>query len=265
MAHLYRPLGVVLTCVMFCLTLRVDAQLVSSTAPYSFHVGLAYQRNTTGFSVSSTAGYRLAKGLEAVVQGSFSNYEFSKVRCLAFDLDTIALLPGSLFYLGDDQRDANVYFRQRAELLSGINVTVGDRVRFVSSLRFGASWIAMESEVDSRTYAPVVRHPGLECGEPFQDSNRPTGPIAVVDPFNFTTNAVAGVMSIGIGVETLTNQDWRIYAMLHNRQLIYGSTQFLVYDPRRQGFGSIAQRIRDHAPSSEFRVEVGVMVPLRGV
>jgi len=243
----------------------MNAQRVTSTAPPSVHVGLAYQRTTTGFSLSPTVGYQITDGLEAILQGSFASYEFPQVRCLAFDADTIALLPGSLFYLGDDQREANVYFRQRAELLSGVNLSVGDRFRFTSSFRFGASWISLESAIDSRTYAPVVRHPGVECGEPFQDSNRPSGPVLLVDPLGFTTNAVAGVMSLGVGVETLTKQGWRCYATLHNRQLIYGSTRFLVYDPRRPGFGSVAARIRDHAPSSEFRVELGVMVPLKGM
>lgn len=247
------------------LVFQVEGQRVRSTTPPSVHVGLSYQRTTTGFGISPTVGYRITEGLEAVVQGSFSSYEFPKVRCLAFDADTIALLPGSLFYLGDDQREANVFFRQRAELLGGFNLSVGDRVRFISSFRFGASWISMESSIDSRTYAPVVRHPGVECGEPFQAFNTPTGPTELVDPLGFTTNAVAGVMSLGIGIETLTKQDWRIYGMLHNRHLIYGSTQFLVYDPRRPGFGAFAQRITDHAPSTEFRIEVGLMVPLKGL
>ncbi|MFK8056556.1 MAG: hypothetical protein AB8F78_10585 [Saprospiraceae bacterium] len=250
---------------LLLLAVQMDAQRVSSTTPPTVHVGVSYQRTTTGFGISPTLGYRVTEGVEAVLQGSYSAYEFSKVRCLAFDSDTIALLPGSLFYLGDDQREANVYFRQRAELLTGVNLSVGDRVRVVSSFRFGASWISMESEIDSRTYAPVVRHPGVECGEPFQEFNRPSGPVALVDPLGFTTNAVAGVMSLGVGVEALTKEGWRCYAMLHNRQLIYGTTQFLVYDPRRPGFGSVPARIRDHAPSSEFRVEVGVMVPLAGM
>ncbi len=244
---------------------QVEAQRISSSTATKLHVGLSYQRTTTGFGISPTVGYRLSKGLEAVVQGSFSSYEFSKVRCLAFDSDTIALLPGSLFYLGDDQREANVLFRQRAELLGGFNLSVGDRIRLVSSMRFGASWISMGSAIDSRTYAPVVRHPGFECGEPFQDANRPSGPAELVDPLGFTTTAVAGVMSLGVGVEILTSQNWRCYAMLHNRQLIYGSTEFLVHDPRRPGFGAFTERIRDHAPGSEFRLEVGVAIPLPGI
>lgn len=244
---------------------QAEAQRVTSTAATKVHVGASYQRTTTGFGLSPTVTYRLSKGVEAVVQGSFAAYEFAKVRCLAFDSDTIALLAGSLFYLGDDQREANVFFRQRAEALGGFNISVGDRVRLLSSMRFGASWISMESSIDSRTYAPVVRHPGVECGQPFQEFNRPSGPAKLIDPFGFTTNAVAGVMSLGVGVEVLTQQNWRCFATLHSRQFIYGSTEFLVHDPRRPGFGAFAARIRDHAPSSEFRLEIGVLVPLEGI
>ena len=265
MAHLYRSLGFVLASVFMCISLQLEAQLAASTVPTAVHVGLAYQRNASGFSISPTLGYRITKGIEAVLQGSYVDTEFTKARCLAFDSDTIALIPGSLFYLGEDQRDANVFFRQRAEVLTGANVILGDRIRFVSALRFGASWISMESAVDSRTYAPVMRRVGIECGEPFQDQDSQSGPLPLVNPTEFTTNAVAGVMSLGIGFEALTNKDWRVYGMLHNRQLIYGSTRFLVQDPRRPDFGSVTSRIRDHAPSSEFRIEVGVMVPLRGV
>jgi hypothetical protein len=265
MIRLYRSLGFAFAVVFLCMSLRVEAQLAASTAQTTVHVGLAYQRTGSGFSISPTVGYRITKGIEAVLQGSFSDTEFTKARCLAFDSDTIALLPGSLFYLGEDQRDANVFISQRAEVLTGANVILGDRIRFVSSLRFGASWITVESAVDSRSYAQAARHPGLECGEPFQDFNAQSGPIALENPTEFSTNAVAGVMSLGIGVEALTDKDWRIYGMLHNRQLIYGSTRFLVQDPRRPGFGSFAARIRDHAPSAEFRLELGVMVPLRGI
>jgi len=259
----FRFLGMV--GLVLLLTGQLLGQRVASTSPTNVHVGLSYQRTTTGFSFSPTVGFRLSKGVEAVMQGSYLSHEFPKVRCLAFDQDTIALLPGSLFYLGDDQREANVYFRQRAELLTGVNLSVGDRIKVLSSLRFGASWISMESAIDSRTYAPVVRHPGVECGQPFQDFNRPSGPAELVDPIGFTTKAVAGVLSMGFGVEALTRNDWRCYAMLHNRHFIYGTTEFLVYDPRRRGFGSVAERIRDHAPSSEFRLEIGVAIPLKGI
>ena len=212
-----------------------------------------------GFAAGLTANYQIKRGFAATAELRWSGIDYPQVKCLATDIDTLALLSGSQYYLGDEHYVSNLVSADRAEALAGVRLAGGGRFKFLVSFQLGYRLQQIRSEVSS---SPQVRSI-FGCGSLGIDENGPSGPreLSVADVFEST--AGSGVGAFGLGLQYDWASGLRTSLQLMSRHYFYGDARFRVRDPRQPGNGSQILRLRDHAASNEIRLQASLLVPLR--
>ncbi len=225
--------------------------------------GLALDASTTGYGLAATISYELADGLSLLAQGGLSGFEFPQIMCVVTAIDTIALIRGSQFYFGDDYHEANLIVRDRAETSIGTRIAVGDRYKFISSLQLGLRMVATEAQVDEGITPEAARKQTVfGCGAFHNGLPEPRDPQRLAQPAVFTTNSSSGFLQFGAGVSTLLRSNWQLQVQVLSRHNLYGNTRFQIRDPREPGRGSTALLLREHAPLTQWRVQLSILAPL---
>lgn len=223
------------------------------------YAGLSLELTGRGTAIGALATYRLAGALTAFGELRYSGVEYPQVKCLAVAADTVALLDGSQYYLGDRHYVSNLIARERGEALVGVRLAGGGRFKFLASLAGGYRVQDVRSEVEGFAQGRSI----FGCGNLGVDPERASGPVELQQPEVFESRAGSGVAALGVGVEVAWRRGVRTSVQLVSRHYFYGDARFRVRDPRQPGNGSAVLRLRDHAADDELRLRASVLVPLR--
>ena len=242
-----------------------QAQRPTPSPPaHKLYVGGTLDASTRGASYGASVAYALTPAFELSAHAAMAGTRSTQNGCLAYDLDSIALLTLSRFYFGEGHREANFDLRQRGEASLGALVRSPGRLSFVSSVRAGVRWLGVTAEVDEVVSREArARWPFFGCGTDTRGAARHTGARELERPASFATAVTGAFAVLGAGVGYHLPGGWRLDAQLQSRHYFYGDTGFRIRDPRAPGRGSVVLPVRRSAPATQYVARLAVSAPLR--
>ena len=261
--HAHRPLALSALAALSVLLVAALPSGASAQRAQRWMAGATYEFSQQGAALGATVGYALSDAVALSASASGSGFTFTQRACVAYSIDTFALLRGSFFYVGDEHREANFILAQRGEVTVGPTVSLGRRLRFEATVRAGVRWLEVETQVDEVVSEEVAsRRRFYGCGDFYSGRSRPSAPFDLDAPTTLTSSAVGGLVTLGFGLSYEIYEGWRVFGHVHSRSYFYGGARFRVRDPDQAGMGSAVLRLRDHAPDLDYRVQVGLRAPL---